>query len=124
MIRIPVSIGELLDKISILEIKSRRIRDESKLANVTHELNELQSVRLNGQAYQYAEQIQEAKANLELANEEIWNAINVLSMMDHRSDGAAPFALKIFEANKRRAALKREINELTGSDIIEEKDYG
>lgn len=124
-ILVPVSIGELYDKISILEIKNQRIGDASKLANVQFELGKLsalaQSLPQHGDA-----RLVELYAQLKSVNEAIWDAENIVRQYADNSVSDDTFistARATYRNNDRRAALKREINTLFGSKIFEEKSH-
>ncbi|WP_137129522.1 DUF6165 family protein [Rhizobium sp. FY34] len=124
-ILVPVSIGELYDKISILEIKRERIEDAGKLANVTFELGKLselaQDLPQHGDA-----RLLELYAQLKAVNEAIWDAENVVRQYAADSVADETFistARATYRNNDRRAAFKREINMLFGSKIFEEKSH-
>jgi len=123
-LRIPVSPGELVDKITILEIKSERITDPRQLANVNRELEllrrELSSAGLETPAVRrWREQLREV-------NSELWRVEDDLRERERRSDFGAGFveaARAVYRHNDRRARLKRRINFELESDIVEEKSY-
>ncbi len=123
-IRIEVSPGELLDKISILEIKSERIADAEKLKNIRHELGlygDIRESRIPGGAAMDA-LIRDLKA----VNEILWEVEDEIRDCEARRDFGARFvelARTVYRTNDRRAAIKREINVLCGSSIVEEKSY-
>ena len=123
-IRVPVSVGELIDKITILEIKSERIKDPAKLENVRRELGLLQATwdesPLSGQ------DVSELKAGLKQVNETLWEIedfIRVKEMERAFDEQFIELARSVYVNNDRRAALKRQLNEATGSTLVEEKDY-
>jgi len=122
---IPVSIGELIDKITILEIKNENITDEDKLTNVRSEIDSLRKVMKNlvmGEAWDaYALQ-----DRLKAVNKDIWDAEDVIRDLDRRGEFGREFvqiARSIYRLNDARADTKRKINILSGSNIIEEKGY-
>lgn len=123
-IRIEVSPGELLDKISILEIKSERIGDPAKLKNIRHELGlyrDIRESRIPGVAA-----VDALVRDLKAVNEILWNVENEIRVCEANRDFGAGFvelARSVYRTNDRRAAIKREINTLCGSPIIEEKSY-
>ena len=123
-ILIPVAPGELIDKITILKIKSERMSDAEKLANVRRELEMLRDVqRLN-----IAEdpQISAMQARLEEVNGRIWDLEDVIRDCERNKDFGEVFldtARKIYRTNDERAAIKKEINLYLGSQIVEEKSY-
>jgi hypothetical protein len=123
-IRVPVSVGELIDKITILEIKSERIKDPAKLDNVRRELGLLQATwdesPLSGQ------DVSQLKAGLKQVNETLWEIedfIRVKEMERAFDEQFIELARSVYVNNDRRAALKRQLNEATGSTLVEEKDY-
>lgn len=117
----PVSWGELIDKISILEIKAARIRDAAKLANVRRELAALAAVRdAHGTAPEPL-----ARA-LRRTNEELWDIEDRIRECEERGDFGPIFidlARSVYKTNDRRALLKRQINDAMGSELVEEKSY-
>lgn len=123
-ISIPVSPGELLDKISILEIKRERIADPAKRANVARELALLQGVRAH--TVPANERLETLYGQLKAVNEALWEVEDRLRDCERRKDFSADFvedARAVYRSNDRRAALKREINTLLGSELVEEKSY-
>lgn len=123
-IRVPVSAGELLDKISILRIKEQRIVDASKVANVRHELEVLrpEAAKLPGGDTQHESWL----AELDEINGKLWEIEDDIRACEARQDFGAAFislARAVYRTNDERARVKREINLATGSDLIEEKSY-
>jgi tetratricopeptide (TPR) repeat protein/GR25 family glycosyltransferase involved in LPS biosynthesis/ADP-heptose:LPS heptosyltransferase len=121
---VPVSFGELIDKITILRIKSERISDPGKLANVRRELRALDEARLH--ALCNAHTIGELEAELEQVNKSLWDIEDSIRDCERYADFGPRFielARSVYKSNDRRAALKRRINELTGSALTEEKSY-
>jgi len=119
MIEVPVSVGEVLDKISILEIKSERIADPEKLANVLKELNHL---TLAAQDYR----VPELEVELKHINQRLWDVEDELRLMEKRQDFGPEFvklARSVYVLNDQRATIKRRINLEVGSKLIEEKSY-
>jgi hypothetical protein len=119
MIKVPVSIGEALDKISILEIKSERICDATKRDNVLQELDYLTLA-----AQQHREP--ELEAELKHINQRLWDVEDELRLMEQRQDFGPEFvklARSVYVLNDERAAVKKQINVLVGSELIEEKSY-
>jgi hypothetical protein len=120
----PVSWGELIDKITILEIKSARMSSPAALANVRLELallNEKAAAALaRGRA------IMEAKAELTRVNEALWEIEDDIREKETKGEFDAGFialARSVYRTNDRRAAIKREINGLLQSKLVEEKSY-
>ncbi|KRE93796.1 hypothetical protein ASG87_18375 [Frateuria sp. Soil773] len=124
LIQTPVSYGELIDKITILEIKSRQIRDEAKLANVRNELDLLNATWANDAASQT--DIADERARLLAVNEELWDIEDRIRLKEKAQAFDAEFielARSVYFRNDVRAAVKREINLKLGSQLVEEKSY-
>jgi hypothetical protein len=123
-ILIEVGPGELIDKITILVIKSERMSDPAKLANVRHELQVLEAAR---RAHVPASaELQRLEAELKAVNEALWVIEDDIRQCEADKDFGPKFvelARSVYRQNDRRAALKKDINLLTGSAIIEEKSY-
>ena len=120
----PVAIGELIDKITILEIKARRIGDPAKLANVRNELKLLEAARARV-AIAEAE-VARLKAELAAANAALWDIEDKIRDCERDKSFGPEFvelARSVYRTNDRRAALKRQLSELAGSSILEEKSY-
>jgi len=118
---VPVSWGELLDKITILQIKQERIADAAKRANVTAELDALSAIA--GAAMAQAAAL---LAELKQVNEALWEIED--HIRDKERDGAfdarfIELARAVYVTNDRRAGLKRDINRQLGSALVEEKSY-
>ena len=127
-VTVPISVGELLDKITILEIKAERIADRKKLANVEAELALLVERRqaLGLAAGSEAAEIDRLIAELGAVNRRLWEVEDRLRALEGEGDFGAGFvalARSVYRENDRRAELKRRLNELTGSELIEEKSY-
>jgi hypothetical protein len=124
LIAVPVSFGELIDKITILEIKSARIADKAKLDNVRNELHMLeQSWR---QSPASATDIADLKAELIAVNERLWSIeddIRILEMQQRFDAEFVKLARAVYFENDERARIKRRINERLGSTLVEEKSY-
>jgi hypothetical protein len=123
-IKVPVSPGELLDKITILRIKSRRMTDALKLANVRLELDALESLWSSSD---YAGIDVERDVNALLAvNERLWSIEDDIRDKERAQDFGADFirlARAVYIENDERAAIKRRLNLKLGSALIEEKSY-
>jgi Flp pilus assembly protein TadD len=116
--------GELVDKITILEIKRERLKDQSKLRNVALELEALNAAR--ERAMERSDELQQLTADLKVVNETLWEIEDEIRIHESRQDFGKRFielARAVYHRNDRRAALKRRINELVGSEIVEEKSY-
>jgi len=116
--------GELIDKITILEIKRERLKAADKLRNVCLELEALSAVR--DRALVTSDELARLTADLKAVNERLWDIEDEIRAHDHKQDFGPRFvelARSVYQNNDRRAALKRQINELVGSALIEEKSY-
>ena len=123
-ISVEVSPGELVDKITILEIKLKRIEDADKLANVKLEWETLCAAR--DEAFEPSNELERLSAELKQANERLWQIEDDIRDCERNKDFGDAFvelARGVYMTNDKRARLKREINELLGSSLIEEKSY-
>lgn len=123
-ISVPVSFGELIDKITILEIKSERIGDPAKLANVRTELDLLNATWNAAPAART--DIAAERAGLRAVNEALWDIEDRIRIKEKAKAFDAEFielARSVYVRNDERAAVKRAINEKLGSTLIEEKSY-
>ena len=121
----PVSPGELIDKITILEIKQERIKDVDKIKNVNLELELLESL-WDGSVYQSSALVVKKRAELKFINEELWVIEDDLRLKESKAEFDRDFielARSVYLTNDRRASVKREINLEVGSKLIEEKSY-
>jgi hypothetical protein len=124
LIQTPVSYGELIDKITILEIKSRRITDDAKLANVRNELDMLNATWANDSASQI--DIADEREKLHAVNETLWDIEDAIRMKERAQAFDQEFielARAVYFRNDERAAFKRQINLKLGSELVEEKSY-
>ncbi len=124
VLQVEVSPGELIDKITILEIKADRIADPDKLANVHRELRSLTATR--EEAVDTSPELDGFTAELRRINERLWEIEDDIRDCERNSDFGERFielARAVYRTNDRRAAAKRSINELLGSELVEEKDY-
>lgn len=122
--RVPVSWGEVLDKISILEIKAERISAPGARANVARELAALSQVA--GEGLPRSAELDALRAELRDINLGLWDVEDALRELEARQDFGPRFvalARSVYTTNDARARVKRRINELTGSALIEEKSY-
>ncbi len=123
-ISVPISPGELLDKITILRIKAARIADATKVANVRHELALLEKTwRDSGAA---AVDLGDDEAALTRVNEMLWVIEDEIRDEEHARRFGEKFielARAVYVTNDERAAIKRRINTKLGSTIVEEKSY-
>jgi hypothetical protein len=122
-VQIPVSVGELVDKVTILNIKNLLISDPEKLDNIQRELQALQHI-LSG--LPLSQQIRDLQCQLQLVNMELWLIEDYKRACERNQDFGDTFvnsARQVYLKNDIRASIKRQINHLTGSDIVEEKSY-
>ncbi|WP_375271410.1 DUF6165 family protein [Sphingomonas sp.] len=120
---VPVSWGELLDKISILEIKRERIVRPDARANV---MNEHRLLSEFGDMALRSDGVAPLFATLKAVNEDLWEIEDAIREQEAAGTFGAEFiglARAVYHRNDERAAIKRAINEVMGSDLIEEKSY-
>jgi len=123
-IRVPVSPGEVLDKITILEIKSERMTDPQKVANVRVELDLLQ--RTWSQAIREDDTIRDLHAQLKEINEALWEIEDDIRDKERAKEFDERFielARAVYFTNDRRSEVKKKLNLHLGSQIVEEKSY-
>ncbi len=123
-ILVPVSFGELLDKIAILQIKSERMSDAAKLANVRNELDALERTWAAHPASQ--QDIAELRAELKAVNQRLWVIEDDIRLKEKAQAFDAQFvelARSVYFQNDIRARVKKDINLALGSDFVEEKSY-
>ncbi len=124
LLQVQTSPGEFLDKLTILEIKVARIADAAKLANVRRELD---LMRRTWEASPLASSdVGGLVSQLRSVNEALWDIEDRIREKEAGATFDAEFvelARSVYRTNDRRAALKRELNVLLGSDLIEEKSY-
>ena len=123
-IEVPVSAGELVDKVTILEIQSERIADPAKLANVRRELAGLGEILRPMLAKVPA--LERSKESLRAINEMLWQIEDDIRDCERRKDFGPRFvelARSVYRTNDQRSAAKREVDTLLGSEIVEEKSY-
>ena len=123
-IRVPISPGELIDKITILQIKSARITDPEKVANVRNELALLESTWRDS-AFSTSD-VEVEWVSLRRINEKLWDVEDQLRDKERARTFDQEFidlARAVYFTNDERAAVKREINRKLGSKIVEEKSY-
>ena len=123
-IMVPISPGELIDKLTILEIKKARLESSEKIANVSVEYGLLKQVCLN--SVPPSPEIDDLTQQLKSVNEQLWDIENDVRDHEHRlvfDDRFIELARSVYLSNDRRAKLKRQINDLCGSSLTEEKSY-
>lgn len=119
----PISLGELIDKLTILELKAEYIHHSEKLKNIQHELDELNKILSN---LLIKTPLQNEREALKAVNRDLWHIEN----FKRECEGNGRFDRAFIEAgrevylkNDLRAKIKRDINTKTGSAIVEEKSY-
>ncbi len=120
----PISPGELLDKLTILEIKSENITDAGKLKNVTIERTALQAVA--DAHIPQTDQLTSLTDALLTVNKELWDIEDDIRDCERAGDFGAEFirlARAVYVTNDKRADLKKQINLAMGSTLVEEKSY-
>lgn len=119
-----ISPGELLDKLTILEIKAERVQDASKKKNVLHELESLRQVWAAARTDQ--PEVPRLIGDLRQVNETLWEIEDGIRLKEARGEFDQEFielARSVYRTNARRTAIKRALNVALGSDLIEEKSY-
>ena len=122
-ILVPISVGELMDKITILEIKSERIKNPGQLENIVHELEALRAVRLGDVDRTTLDKL---NAELKRVNAKLWDIEDAIRDCEARGDFGSSFielARAVYRLNDERSRLKKAINRASGSRIVEEKSY-
>ena len=123
-ILVPISVGELLDKITILEIKSERIKNSGQIENIARELGALRAVRLGDDIDRTM--LAQLGAELKRVNATLWDVEDAIRECDARGDFGEKFielARAVYRLNDERARLKKAINLASGSRLVEEKSY-
>jgi len=132
LIKAPMSVGELVDKITILEIKQEKINDKQKLENINRELDLLTVEFDNINASKLLPTTIEIvkfntlKCDLKLVNKNLWDiedAIRDCERCEEFGEKFVDFARSVYYYNDERSEIKRSINSLLGSCIVEEKSY-
>ena len=123
LINTPISLGELVDKISILIIKQKNITDETKLDHVKKELDFLQKTLMN---YVQQEEINNFLENLININSKLWNIEDDIRECERKKSFDQTFidlARSVYFTNDERAKVKNDINKTFGSELVEVKSY-
>ena len=121
---IEISAGELIDKLTILEIKMSRIVDQEKVMNVQTEYESLKNI-WNTQI-QSSDEIEFLTSQLKLINEKLWQIEDDIRQCERDSNFSQKFielARNVYKCNDERASLKKQINKSLGSRLVEEKSY-
>lgn len=123
-VTIPASWGEVFDKLTILKIKSARISDDSKRANISAELAALERIPA---AHRLPEkELEPLITELYQVNEILWDIEDAIRQCERQQDFSERFielARSVYRTNDKRAELKRAISDLLGSELVEEKSY-
>ena len=126
LIETPVSLGELVDKITILEIKIANISDQDKINNISNELRILES-RLNSSLDEVGlKKLDTLKIELSEINNSLWSIEDDIRDCEKNKEFGEDFirlARAVYVTNDRRAKVKREVNLIFGSELMEEKSY-
>jgi hypothetical protein len=121
--KIPTSNGEVLDKFSILELKYNKILDPNKINNIKNELSYLKNICYNIiNKYNITNLYDELKQ----VNERLWNIEDNIRIKENKQEFDNEFielARNVYKNNDQRANIKKLINEISGSEIVEEKSY-
>ena len=123
-LQVPVSVGEVLDKITILQIKLAHISDANKRVNIQYELDALLPL-VAGDAFT-TDEMQGLMAELKSINEALWDIEDDIREKEAAKSFDAEFiklARAVYVTNDKRAEIKKQINLATGSTLIEEKSY-
>lgn len=123
-IRVEIPAAELIDKITILEIKREQIANPAKRENVLRELEELYRVR--DAAVRPSAELQDLTSRLKQVNQVLWDVEDRIRVCERRQDFGPEFirlARSVYQHNDQRADLKRQINQILGSRLVEEKSY-
>lgn len=123
---IPASVGELIDKITILEIKLNRIADPAKQQNISRELKALMAVVEQHQLGYPQGVLAALGQQLSAVNQLLWQIEDDIRECERQADFGERFvelARAVYHRNDERAAIKRQINDLCGSELVEEKSY-
>ena len=122
-VNIEIGIGELIDRLTILKIKMDEITDESKLVNIRNEYEFLLCIADKVETHPKTDKLLEELYDV---NNELWDVEDELREMERQKSFGKEFiklARSVYQLNDRRAAIKKEINQLHGSKFIEEKSY-
>ena len=123
-LQVPVSIGEVLDKITILQIKLARIPDKNKRTNIQNELDALQPL-VAGDVFA-TDEMEGLMTELKSVNEALWDIEDDIREKEAAKSFDAEFirlARAVYVTNDKRAEIKKQINLATGSALVEEKSY-
>tara|TARA_B100000161_G_C33512295_1_gene396944 strand:+ start:404 stop:793 length:390 start_codon:yes stop_codon:yes gene_type:complete len=120
----PISLGELIDKITILEIKNEKINDKEKLKNISNELDKLFSLLNSLQLSK--KDLDKYSKQLYVVNKKLWETEDVLRALENEKSFNKEFienARNVYKLNDERFRIKNKLNTQFSSEIIEEKSY-
>jgi len=123
-ILVPISVGELIDKISILKIKEKKITNKNKQKNIIKELNFLEKIYKSN--IKKNKKLDHYEKQLIKINQILWEIEDKIRNCESKRDFKETFvklARSVYINNDKRSKIKREINTITGSNLIEEKSY-
>lgn len=121
-IKIPVSVGELVDKITILEIKTKNVKETGKSKNIENELSKLNLIYADLRNKKLDSYYEELKT----INEKLWNIEDEIRILEKNKNFGTEFielARSVYITNDKRFDVKSKINSLYDSNIVEEKLY-
>lgn len=123
IVQVPISVGELLDKITILELKKALIQDSTKQANIVREYNALINIK---HSLELPDEVASLEEKLRACNKQIWDIENAkracesVGVFEHHF---IELSRALYINNDQRSKIKKEINDLVNSEIVEEKMY-
>lgn len=120
----PISLGELIDKITILEIKNEKINDKEKLINISNELDKLLTLLNSLQLSK--KDLDKYSKQLYVVNKKLWETEDVLRALENEKSFNKEFienARNVYKLNDERFRIKNKLNTQFSSEIIEEKSY-
>ncbi len=120
----PISLGELIDKITILEIKNEKINDKEKLKNISNELDKLFSLLNSLQLSK--KDLEKYSKQLYVVNKKLWETEDILRALENEKSFNKEFienARNVYKLNDERFRIKNKLNKQFSSEIIEEKSY-
>ena len=120
----PVSWGELIDKITILELKVENLVEPDSIKNVSNELHLLEEIY--SICLEYNTKVSSSREKLKSINSKLWHIEDSIREKERKKDFGKDFielARSVYLTNDLRAQIKREINTLVGSELVEEKSY-
>ena len=124
MIKVTLSVGELIDKITILQIKNKFIKNNDQLKNINNELSILEPLLKKNKLN--TPEINQLLSELYKVNMELWKIEDKIREKERKSDFKDEFitlARSVYITNDKRAKIKKNINLISGSKLIEEKSY-